>query len=89
MLPTIGGICSTTGTGVYIGLAGIPEGGQVTEPAVAIVRLVVAVWLFVTSDGFVPLFASEILNSCEYSRVSSVWFQFRIPHGPHAQFMIV
>jgi len=42
-LSAIGGICSTTGTGVNIGLAGIPEGGQFTDAAVAIDWLDVAV----------------------------------------------
>jgi len=64
ILLAIGGICSTTGTGVYIALAGIPDGGQVTGAAVAITRLCdVEVSLFVTSFGFVPLFAAEILKS--------------------------
>ncbi len=59
-----GGICSTTGTGVYIALAGIPEGGQVTGAAVTVTRFCnVKVWLFVTSFGFVPFFAAEILKS--------------------------
>ncbi len=36
ILSDIGGICSTTGTGVYIARAGIPEGGQLTGAAVAV-----------------------------------------------------